>query len=101
MAEQRFPVRGDVDLSSARAVQDELLALVNSTSDNLVLDCEGLEFVDSTGIAVFVQTQRILELQGRRIRVVNLRGMARRAFDLLGLSEVLGIADDEAESRAS
>jgi len=101
MAEQRFPVRGDVDFSSASAVQDELLALVNSTSDDLVLDCEGLEFVDSTGIAVFVQTQRILELQGRRIRVVNLRGMARRAFDLLGLSEVLGIADDEAESRAS
>ena len=101
MAEQRFPVRGDVDFSSASAVQDELLALVNSTSDNLVLDCEGLEFVDSTGIAVFVQTQRILELQGRRMRVVNLRGMARRAFDLLGLSEVLGIADDEAKSRAS
>ena len=101
MAEQRFPVRGEVDFSSASGVQDELLALVNSTSDDLVLDCEGLEFVDSTGIAVFVQTQRILELQERRIRVVNLRGMARRAFDLLGLSEVLGIADDEAKSRAS
>ena len=101
MAEQRIPVRGEVDFSSASAVRDELLAVVNSTSDDLVLDCDGLEFVDSTGIAVFVQTQRILELQGRRMRVVNLSGMARRAFDLLGLSEVLAIADDEAESHAS
>ena len=101
MAEQRIPVRGEVDFSSASAVRDELLAVVNSTSDDLVLDCDGLEFVDSTGIAVFVQTQRILELQGRRIRVVNLSGMARRAFDLLGLSDVLAIADDQAKPRAS
>jgi anti-sigma B factor antagonist len=101
MAERRYPVRGEVDLGSANELQDELLALVNSTTDDLVLDCEGLEFVDSTGIAVFVHTQRILELQGRRFRVVNLSGMARRAFDLLGLADVLAISDDSAEPRAS
>jgi len=101
MAETRFPVRGEVDLSSASELQDELLAVVNSTSDDLALDCDGLEFVDSTGIAVFVHTQRVLELQGRGFRVINLGGMARRAFDLLGLTEVLAITDDTAEPRAS
>ena len=101
MAERRYPIRGEVDLASASELQDKLLALVNSTTDDLVLDCEGLEFVDSTGIAVFVHTQRILELQGRGLRVVNLSGMARRAFELLGLSEVLAIEGDTAEPRAS
>jgi anti-sigma B factor antagonist len=100
MAERRYPVRGEVDLASASELQDELLAVVNSNSDDLVLDCEGLEFVDSTGIAVFVHTQRVLELQGRRLRIVNLSGMARRAFDLLGLSEMLSISDENAEPRA-
>ena len=99
MAERRFPVRGEVDLAHARELQDELLAIVNSSTDDLVLDCDGLEFVDSTGIAVFVHTQRVLELQGRSLRVVNLSGMARRAFDLLGLSDMLAI--DDAETRAS
>ena len=101
MAERRYSVRGVVDLASASELQDELLAVVNSTGDDLVLDCDGLDFVDSTGIAVFVHTQRVLELQGRAFRVVNLSGMARRAFDLLGLSDVLGIADEDAEPRAS
>jgi len=101
MAERRYPVRGEVDLARAREFQDELLGVVNSTTDDLVLDCDGLEFVDSTGIAVFVHTQRVLELQGRRLRVVNLTGMARRAFELLGLREVLSIADVTAEPRAS
>jgi len=101
MAERRYPVRGEVDLARASELQDELLGVINSTTDDLVLDCDGLEFVDSTGIAVFVHTQRVLELQDRRLRVVNLNGMARRAFDLLGLGEVLAISDDRAEPRAS
>jgi anti-anti-sigma factor len=101
MAEQRYPVCGQVDLAGASELQEQLLAVINSTTDDLVLDCEGLEFVDSTGIAVFVHTQRILELQGRGLRVVNLSGMARRAFELLGLSEVLAIEGDTAEPRAS
>jgi anti-anti-sigma regulatory factor len=42
----------------------------------------------------------VLELQGRRLRIVNLSGMARRAFDLLGLSEMLSISDENAEPRA-
>src|SRR5262245_13332483 len=101
MAERRYPIRGEVDLASANELQDDLLAVVNSTTDDLVVDCDGLEFVDSTGIAVFVHTQRVLELQGRRFRVVNLSGMARRAFELLGLRELLAIADEQAEPRAS
>jgi len=101
MAERRYHVRCEVDLASASALQDELLAVINSTTDDLLLDCDGLEFVDSTGIAVFVHTQRVLELQGRDFRIVNLGGMARRAFDLLGLREVLSIAGESAEPRAS
>jgi len=99
MAERRFPVRGEVDLASAQELQAALLAVANSTNDDLVLDCTGLQFVDSTGIAVFVHTQRILELQGRSLRMVNLTGMARRAFDLLGLTELLGIGPDATQRR--
>jgi anti-sigma B factor antagonist len=101
MAERRFPVRGEVDLASAGELQDELLAIVNASSDDVVIDCTGLEFVDSTGIAVFVHTQRILELQQRQLRVVNLSGMARRAFDLLGLSGVLSIEPETPQRRVS
>ena len=95
MAERRYPVRGEVDLAAASNLQANLLVLVNTTSDDLVVDCDGLEFIDSSGIAVFVHTQRLLELQNRGFRVVNLGALPRRAFDLLGLGEVLGVAEPE------
>ena len=89
MAERRYSVRGDIDLENAPDLQAKLLVLVNATNDDLVLDCTDLEFIDSMGIGVFMHTQRLLEVQERRLRVENLHGMVRRAFDILGLVEML------------
>jgi anti-sigma B factor antagonist len=89
MAERRYPVSGDVDLSVTEELQKKLLALVNATNDDLVLDCGELQFIDSTGVGVFMHTQRVLEVQNRNMRVENLHGMARRTFDILGLTEIL------------
>ena len=95
MPEQTFRVVGDIDLSSAEELQEALLSLVNATNDNLVLDCEQLQFIDSSGVAVFMHTWQLLELQGRKMRVTNLNGMARRAFEVLGLLDLLDITDNE------
>jgi len=93
MAERRYAVTGEIDSATAPQLQEKLLVLVNATSDDLALDCTDLEFIDSTGIAVFIHTQQLLEIQGRGFRVVNLSGMALRAFQLLGLDEELGITE--------
>jgi anti-sigma B factor antagonist len=95
MTERRYPVRGDIDLATSTGLQDNLLVLVNATNDDIVIDCDELEFIDSSGIAVFVHTQRLLEIGGRALRLEHVNGMARRAIELLGLSEVLGLSQSE------
>jgi anti-sigma B factor antagonist len=92
MAERHYPVHGDIDLESSTGLQAKLLALVNATKDDLVVDCRDLEFIDSSGIAVLVHTQRLLEIDGRGFRLENVGGMAKRAIELLGLQDILGIA---------
>jgi anti-anti-sigma factor len=89
MAERRIPVSGDVDTTVAQKLQDELLLLVNATNDDLVLDCTDLAFIDSVGISAVIHVQRLMEIQGRRFRIENLHGMARRAFDILGLTDMV------------
>jgi anti-sigma B factor antagonist len=95
VSERRFPISGEVDLSSTDELQKSLLVLVNRTDDDLVIDCDGLEFIDSTGVAVFMHTRQLLDIQGRGFRVVNLQGMARRTFDVLGLTELLEMPASE------
>jgi anti-sigma B factor antagonist len=93
MAERRYPVRGDIDIAASTGLQAKLLVLVNATRDDLVLDCAELEFIDSSGIAVLIHTQRLLELDGRGFRLENVQGMARRALAVLGLEEILGLVE--------
>jgi anti-anti-sigma factor len=95
MAEQRFALRGEIDLLAARDLRTQLLAFVNTTTGDVVLDCDGLTFIDSVGIAILLTARRVLRIQGRHMRVVNLRGLARHATDALGITDMLTIADLE------
>ena len=93
MAVRRFPIRGDVDLASVADIQAKLEVLLRATGDDLVLDCDEMTFIDSTGVAMFLYAQRALEVDGRSLRVENLSESGRRLFDLLGLTEVLGLRE--------
>jgi anti-anti-sigma factor len=96
MAERRFPVVGDVDLANSQELQGKLLVLVNATDDDLVLDCAEMGHIDSMGISVFVHTQQLLDINGRGFRLENLSPRCRRVFDMLGLSESMGLEPEPA-----
>ena len=76
MAVRRFPLRGDVDLSTVADLQIKLDVLISATDDDIVLDCAELTFIDSTGIGMFVHVQRALEVQGRKCELPDVEGKA-------------------------
>jgi anti-anti-sigma factor len=94
MGELIYPLnRVELDGFEIPALRAELFALVNTTDDEtLVLDCEGLTFLDSSAIEAFVHTRLMLDRHGRSLGVVNLTGFARKVCELLGLDD-LGIID--------
>src|SRR6476659_6089595 len=95
MIEPRFCLRGELDLTATPPLRRQLSTFINTTTGDVVLDCDGLAFIDSVGIAVLLSASRTLRIQGRQMRVENLRGMARHATDALGLTELLTFDDLE------
>jgi anti-anti-sigma factor len=95
LVEYRFPLRGEIDIISAPSLRKELLHVVNTTTGDLVLDCDELTFIDSAVIATLLSIREVLLGQGRRMRLVNLHGIARHATNALGLTEALTLADLE------
>jgi anti-sigma B factor antagonist len=93
MAVRRFPIRGEIDLVTVHDLQTKLDVLISGTDDDLVLDCEDLEFIDGMGVAVIVQAHEALEAQGRECRIVNMSDRARLPFDGLGLTERLDFSE--------
>ena len=97
MAEQRFCIDGEIDMATAPELQASLDGAVGFDSD-LLVDCTRLTFIDSSGIAVLINTKQALAARGQRLRIANASVMIERLFTITGLSEILH-PDDQAASR--
>jgi anti-anti-sigma factor len=91
MATHRFFLRGDVDIATAPALQHELEEWAPTGNGDVVIDCCGLTFIDSSGVAVIVKVYRALARQGRELKLVNADRMTARVLDVLGLSALLHV----------
>jgi len=89
VADYRLPLRGEVDLATARALLRELQRAIESSRANVVVDCTDVTFIDSTGMYVLLHARRALERQGRKMQIVNAGDKQQRAFEVIGQSDVL------------
>jgi anti-sigma B factor antagonist len=62
----------------------------------VVVDLDGVTFMDSTALGVVVRAVRELGEAGRRVRVVLPRGAARRVFEITTVDRVLPVAASRA-----
>jgi anti-sigma B factor antagonist len=96
-----FVLRGEVDLATAPGVAEQLRRHIASTTDDVLVDCRALEFIDSTGIGVLVDARRQLQADGRALQIVHLDDPGRRAVEILGLTEFLGVTELTSAAGAS
>jgi anti-sigma B factor antagonist len=88
MAEARFFLRGEIDLSEKHHLEHTLARYVASGAD-LLIDCRHLDFIDSSGIAVLCDTDRALRARGHHMLLVNVTGVPLRVLEILGLTDLL------------
>jgi anti-sigma B factor antagonist len=75
-------VTGELDVYEAPALRTELFAIVDEGHARVVVDCAGMGFIDSAGLAVLVDAQRRLAGHGGELVLRGLRLPARRIFEI-------------------
>ncbi len=83
-------IGGEVDMTNANEIRDELLAAVPNDARLLVIDLGGCRYLDSAGIELLFDLSRRLERRRQRIRLVVPAGSPLRR--VLELTEVGSIA---------
>jgi anti-sigma B factor antagonist len=83
---------GEVDLATV----DELVAALRPLSGRVVVDLDGLSFLDCKGIGVLVAARNRLQAGGGDLHVRSPSVIVRLVVELFGLQE--WIIDDEAPS---
>jgi len=94
--ERCFHLVGAADASTAPGIAAELDRQIRACDDGLVIDCDRLTFLDSSGIGVLVRAREDLGARGR-LRIVNMPAVGQRAIEAVGLSEYLGLDGSGAE----
>ena len=96
-------VRGEIDVAAAPGLREQLIALIEDGTDRLLVDLEGVDFIDSTGLGVLVGAVRRARAADGDVRLVCTNSRLRKVFDVTGLDEVFVIADtvDDAVAMAA
>jgi anti-anti-sigma factor len=94
----RVVLTGELDISSAGKVEEELTRVEAGDPELIVLDLRGLEFMDSSGLRTIVSADSRAREGGRRIAIVRGPAAVQRIFDVTRLDERLALVDDPADA---
>jgi anti-sigma B factor antagonist len=85
---------GELDLSSAAALDDEIGRLAAADGvRRVVLDLRRLEFMDSSGLRVVALADRRLSAAGRQLMLVRGPETVQRVFEITRMVERLRFVD--------
>jgi anti-anti-sigma factor len=82
---------GDLDMTSVNQVRAAIDAALRSHPGGVILDASGLEYMDSSGVALMARAARMAQ----KVQVRNPTPIVRRLLELTGLSEILQITDED------
>lgn len=93
-AEPAFEVllHGELDMSTAPALREELLRLSSDGAKQVTVDLSGLAFVDSTGLSVLITGLKRLREAGGDMALRSPQPGTRRVLEITGLTEVFLIS---------
>ena len=86
-------LHGELDLASAKALEDEFIRIEATSLSRIVLDLRELEFIDSTGLAVIMRAHERAKRDGHVLRVLRPNGQVGRVFEICDLDEVLAFGN--------
>ena len=95
-------VEGEIDLSNAADLRDELTAAVPNTASGLIIDLTGLEFLDSSGVHMLYEVaDRLATRQQRFAVVLEPNTPPRRAIELSGVEPAAWLHADQPSALAA
>jgi anti-anti-sigma factor len=91
-------VSGEIDFASVPVIADAVDEALDSGALELWLDLSRIEFMDSAGVHLLLETQARLRPLNRRLAVICPAGRARRLLQIVGVADQLPLYDNRADA---
>jgi anti-sigma B factor antagonist len=90
-SESVLTVTGDINMTTSPRMRAALIQVASQQPKQLVVDLEGVTYIDSSGIATLVEALQRARREGRQLVLRGLREGIKAVFRLARLDEVFTI----------
>jgi anti-sigma B factor antagonist len=93
-------VSGEVDVATVPRLREQLHGLVAQGSNRIIVDLDGVDFLDSTGLGVLVGALKRVRSNDGELSLVCTQPRIRKVFEVTGLTKVFSLFDSVDEAVA-
>jgi anti-sigma B factor antagonist len=95
-------VRGEVDITTTPRVRAQLISLLSDGNPQVIVDLEGVDFLDSSGLGALVAGLKLARSRAGEMRIVcEHQRSVRKVLEVTGLERVLDRYDSVAAALAA
>ena len=84
---------GRMDTLNSKEFEQTIQPLLKEEKPNICLDCEGLEYISSSGLRIFMTILKYVGATGGKLVVTKMRSEVKDVFDMTGFSALFDIRD--------
>jgi anti-anti-sigma factor len=93
-------LEGEFDLSTEAVFRSVLEGVMEHSPWSLIIDFDGVRFMDSTGLHALIRIHQAAADAGCRLLLTQLRPSVRRTLDIAGLTPLFEISNDEVRAES-
>lgn len=82
---------GEIDMYSSPALREEMMGLIDKRVTSLLVDFKRVPYIDSSGIATFVEGLKRMMAYGGRLKLIGLLEGVKEIFSFSKLDKVFEI----------
>lgn len=89
-----FPLEGEIDLHVSPGISTSLKSMIAEKPKQLVVDLSRVTYIDSSGLAVLIETMQTVGSYGGKFALAGLQEGVRPIFEIARLDQVFRIYPD-------
>ena|SRR5579862_3515569 len=94
-------MEGEIDLHQSPLIKEKINQFIERKLPRLFIDLTGVSYIDSSGIATFIEAMQRINAYGGKLALFGIRENVRNIFEIARLDQIFKIYPDKETAEKS